>query len=367
MLRIIPLLLVVLIPSTEAPAQYPRDFALRLQRILGNGCGEWVTRDGIWGPETEGAYRRCRKGYGLPEDIGTFMEELWQRKLALILLHRMGFLSGRYDLGDQTLISDALRRVSVDRGIKPPLKLHPGDIRRLYRWYMQNPQEGSLGAALQDNDLPFTGLELFIQVFKREEEVHVFARRADRDLPFVRLKVFPVTGSPFTYPFDGDPEMAGPKTVEGDGKVPEGCYRLVWQNEWSDFYLGYLLSYPHDGDRIRRDYWRAESRSGGAIVLHGSTATIGCIPIGNAGIEELFLLLNKNGRANQGYATIHIFPCRFGVPENERILRCYGSVRPELVPFWESLRPIYRYFEQNRRIPSVGFDDTMGYYELNSL
>jgi murein L,D-transpeptidase YafK len=361
---VILLLLAILIPGAEAQAQHSRDRVMRLQRMLGNGCDEWVTRDGIWGPETEAAYQRCRKKGDLPEDIDAFMEELWHRKLALILLHQLDYLPVKYDLGDRNMLTDALRQVSIDRGIKPILMLRPADINRLYQWYIQNPPEGSLGRALRDKGMPFTGLEIYIQVFKKEEEVHVFAREGGEDSPFARLKILPVARSPFTYPPNGDPERAGPKTVRGDCKVPEGCYRITWQNKWSTFYLGYLLSYPHDGDRIRRNYWEAGSRSGGAIVLHGSDATIGCIPIGDAGIEELFLLLNKNWSAHYGHGTIHIFPCRFGVPKNERILRRYGNARRELVPFWESLRPIYRYFEQNRLIPLVRFDESTGYYQL---
>ena len=68
----------------------------RLQRTLKNGCGEWgLEVDGMLGPETLGAYRRCWTAYGFPEaerlgqaqDIEAFTEEMWHRKWSLILLH----------------------------------------------------------------------------------------------------------------------------------------------------------------------------------------------------------------------------------------------------------------------------------------
>ena len=371
-LRTICLFLIAGLPSAESVAQPSGDRVLELQRVLRNGCGEWVTRDGIMGPRTLGAYGRCRERYGFPpanspgqrEDVEAFIQELWCRKLAVVLLHQLGYLPHRYELSDRELIEDAFAQACRERGIDPLSELSPENVERLYRWYMQHSPAGTLGAALQAHHLPFTGLELFFQAFKKEAQVRVFARRAGRNTPFVLLKVFPITGSPFTYPAGGDPDRAGPKTIEGDFRVPEGCYGLVWQNQWSDFYLGYLLSYPHEGDRIRRDFWRAGPRSGGAIVLHGEAATIGCIPVGNAAIEEIFLLLNKNGRADRGYARIHIFPCRFDVPENQRILDYYARARPELAPFWECLRLVYQHFEETRQLPEVGFDAETGYYML---
>ncbi len=355
---------------SEAAAQPSGDLVRTLQRVLRNGCGERVVRDGILGPETRGSYRRCQERFGFSpvdsvgraEAIEAFIRELWNRKLALILLHRFGRLRDAYDLSRRGVIEDALQGVSADLEISPPLEVNFGDLLRLYQWYAQYPPAGSLAAALRDNRLPFSGLEIYIQVFKKEAELRVFARPTGRETAFVLLKVFPVTGSPFRYPPEGTPRMAGPKTLEGDYKVPEGCYRLTWQNRWSDFYLGYPLSYPNRPDKIRRRYWNAGSNSGGDIVLHGRTATIGCIPVGDPAIEEIYLLLDRNWVRNRAFGQIHIFPCRFDIEENEHILQYYAYARPELRDFWDGLRPVYRFFEEHRRVPEVGFDPETGYY-----
>ena len=45
----------------------------------------------------------------------------------------------------------------------------------------------------------------------------------------------------------------------------------------------------------RRKYWRAGNRSGCALVVHGGNVSLGCILIGDSGIEELFLLLRVKG------------------------------------------------------------------------
>ncbi|MFP6642114.1 MAG: hypothetical protein VCF24_00930 [Candidatus Latescibacterota bacterium] len=58
--------------------------------------------------------------------------------------------------------------------------------------------------------------------------------------------------------------------------------------------------------------------------------------MGNPAIEELFLVLLNRNRAPG--TRIHIYPCRFGEEENEKILSYYASVRPELGEFWDSMR-----------------------------
>jgi murein L,D-transpeptidase YafK len=363
------LILLIMVQSVEGTA-LTRDQVFQLQRVLDNGCREWVTRDGLFGSETRSAYQRCRSRMGIAphdapgesDDIQAFVAELWLRKRALILLHRLGYLSDYYELDDRKKIVQALERISTEKKITPQLSLSTADLGRLDSWCRQHPLPLSLTSSLRTYGLPDTGLEIYLQVFKKEEQVQVFARRRDSGDSFLPLWVFPVMGSPFTYPPDGREKDAGPKTVQGDGKVPEGCYRLTWQNEWSDFYLGYLVSYPHGGDRIRRDRWQPGRGTGGAIVLHGDAVTIGCIPVGDSGIEELFLLLSRNGSTKKGYATLHIFPCRFDVPENEGILHRYGALRTELADFWNSLRPVYRYFEKYHRLPEIDFDRQTGYY-----
>jgi len=362
---------ILLVVAQSAEGKAPtRDQIFQLQRVLDNGCREWVTRDGLLGPETLSAYQRCRSRMdialhdapGESGDIQAFVAELWLRKRALILLHRLGYLSGYYELDDRKKIVRVLERISTEKKITPRISLNTADLGRLDSWYRRHPLPLSLTSSLRTYGLPDTNLEIYLQVFKKEEQVHVFARRRNSGDPFLPLWVFPVMGSPFTYSPDGRGKDAGPKTVQGDGKVPEGCYRLTWQNEWSDFYLGYLISYPHRGDRIRRDRWQPGRGTGGAIVLHGDAVTIGCIPVGDSGIEEIFLLLSRNGRTKQGYATLHIFPCRFDVPENEEILQHYGTLRPELVDFWDGLRSIYRYFEKYQCLPDIDVGRETGYY-----
>jgi murein L,D-transpeptidase YafK len=59
----------------------------------------------------------------------------------------------------------------------------------------------------------------------------------------------------------------GAKERQGDGRTPEGRYRLDWRNPQSRFYRSIHISYPDGEDRARaRDLGVSP---GGAIMIHG--------------------------------------------------------------------------------------------------
>lgn len=100
-----------------------------------------------------------------------------------------------------------------------------------------------------------------------------------------------VNGAPFRlarWPFTATSGGIGPKRKAGDGQIPEGIYPLDGLNPNSLFHLSVRVGYPNDDDRAR-----AAARGddpGGDIFVHGGAASIGCIAIGDAAIDELFVL-----------------------------------------------------------------------------
>lgn len=100
-----------------------------------------------------------------------------------------------------------------------------------------------------------------------------------------------------TYPFTAYSGTLGPKLREGDGQIPEGVYRLEYLNPNSRFHLSMKLDYPNAFDREKG---RLDDREklGFDIFIHGRDTTIGCIPIGDEAIEELFLLVAEIGMEN---------------------------------------------------------------------
>jgi len=95
-------------------------------------------------------------------------------------------------------------------------------------------------------------------------------------------------------------DPVGHKQEEGDGRTPEGCYRVSGRNPHSAFHLSLRVSYPNAQDRERAR--RRGVSPGGDIFIHGwpngSTGgpgrhptgdwTLGCIAVTSPEIEELW-------------------------------------------------------------------------------
>lgn len=96
----------------------------------------------------------------------------------------------------------------------------------------------------------------------------------------------------------------GPKLREGDRQVPEGIYRIEGLNPNSSFHLSLKLNYPNAFDL---EHAQAEGRMqpGSNIFIHGKTASVGCLAMGDEAIEELFTLTADVGI---GHVTVLIAP-----------------------------------------------------------
>jgi len=99
------------------------------------------------------------------------------------------------------------------------------------------------------------------------------------------------------YPFTNFSGKLGPKLKQGDRQIPEGIYKLDYLNPNSSFHLSMKVNYPNEFDRMMAKFDQRE-KLGYDIFIHGGTATIGCIPIGDDKIEELFYIVAKVGIEN---------------------------------------------------------------------
>jgi len=91
--------------------------------------------------------------------------------------------------------------------------------------------------------------------------------------------------------------VAGPKLRQGDRQVPEGIYRIEELNPNSHYHLSMKLNYPNEFDIFHA--WQEERTDPGSdIFIHGKTASIGCLAMGDDAIEELFVLTAQVGVEN---------------------------------------------------------------------
>lgn len=97
-----------------------------------------------------------------------------------------------------------------------------------------------------------------------------------------------------TYPFTSFSGTLGPKLREGDRQIPEGIYSIEYLNPNSRYHLSFKLNYPNAFDREMAAH-DGRTNLGDDIMIHGSNATIGCIPVGDEAIEEIFVAVAKAG------------------------------------------------------------------------
>lgn len=88
------------------------------------------------------------------------------------------------------------------------------------------------------------------------------------------------------------PAPLGHKQREGDGRTPEGRYRISARNPRSRFHLSLRISYP-DPDDLARAQAQAVP-AGGDIMIHGNPErrggdwTEGCVAVSDAEMEAIW-------------------------------------------------------------------------------
>lgn len=185
---------------------------------------------------------------------------------------------------------------------------------------------------------------LFLRAFKAEQELEVWVSQAENGV-FQHLHTYPICKS------SGD---LGPKRKEGDLQVPEGFYHIDRMNPNSSYHLSMGLNYPNASDKIRGD----QDQPGSDIFIHGDCVTVGCLPMTDSKIEELYMMVTQAQKNGQQEVPVHIFPARLSSPAFQE-----EFVASPHQLFWQELLPIYQYFEAHRKLPAIQIG-TDGDYQL---
>src|SRR5262245_26020749 len=180
-------------------------------------------------------------------------------------------------------------------------------------------KEGPLRRLFSEKGVPFPPGGVFLRLFKREQQLELWAGPGGR-APLTLVRVYPVCAT------SGE---LGPKRRQGDGQVPEGFYRIDHWNPESQFHLSLRVDYPNRADRLRETH----GRPGGDIYVHGSCVTIGCVPIGDDAIKELYVVAVEARAAGQPTLPIHLFPTRLDAAGLGYLDRLAGGDRA-LREFW---------------------------------
>jgi len=153
-----------------------------------------------------------------------------------------------------------------------------------------------------------------MQAFKAEQILQVYISTTNLSWSLIR-----------EYPFCNFSGTLGPKIREGDRQIPEGIYKIKVFNPKSKFYLSMGLDYPNERDMKIAD----PKRPGSDIYIHGGCSTVGCIPITDEKIAELYLLAQS---ANPNIEVV-ILPFK----SNKKNQLQYFIEYPEHEEFWKNL------------------------------
>jgi len=180
---------------------------------------------------------------------------------------------------------------------------------------------------------------IYIRSFKYDSQMEVWVKNDIKD-PFQLFKTYKICALAGTL---------GPKRMAGDFQVPEGFYYINEFNPKSNYYLSLGLNYPNVSDRILSD----SLQPGGDIYIHGSCVTVGCIPITDGQIDELYILAAHAKDAGQDFIPVHIFPIRYNVKRSSDYLNKLAKDDPSLKQFALRLEDAFDYFEKYRQLPVI--------------
>ncbi len=179
--------------------------------------------------------------------------------------------------------------------------------------------------------------DIYLRAFKSQNELELWARNNESS-EYKLVK---------TYHICAISGLLGPKKHEGDRQVPEGYYFIEEFNPRSEYYLSLLLNYPNYSDQLNN-----KINIGGHIYIHGGCVTVGCVPMTDDGIRELYTVCLNAKLSGEEYIPVHIFPTRLTKNGMSYLGREFPN-DPVRQQFWASLKAGYDYFEKNHKLLPV--------------
>jgi murein L,D-transpeptidase YafK len=200
-------------------------------------------------------------------------------------------------------------------------------------------KEDTLQKQFAAKKLDWPAKYIYIRSFKYDSELEIWVKN-DRKEPYQLFKTYKVCALAGSL---------GPKRMEGDYQVPEGFYFISEFNPRSNYHLSLKVNYPNPSDKVLSDLYRP----GGDIYIHGSCVTVGCIPVNNQQIEEIYILAAYAKNKGQDFIPVHIYPIRYNKKRSTDYLATLTKTDSQLKTFTDNLKNVYEHFEQTRQLPVI--------------
>jgi murein L,D-transpeptidase YafK len=199
-------------------------------------------------------------------------------------------------------------------------------------------KEASVKKLFASKNVDITKTNLFFRAFKQEKIFEVWAT--------------PVNSTTYqlitTYQICAVSGTLGPKRVEGDYQVPEGFYYIDRFNPQSNFHLSLGINYPNASDKILGQH----GKLGGDIFIHGGCVTVGCLPMTDDLIKELYVMAVEAKSYGQKQIPLHIFPAKLNEENMASLLQNF-ALDIKMHAFWSELKKGYDLFEKNKQLPAI--------------
>jgi|LakMenEpi03Aug12_release.lakeMendotaPanAssembly.Ray.scaffolds.fasta_scaffold02574_15 murein L,D-transpeptidase YafK len=206
--------------------------------------------------------------------------------------------------------------------------------------------EANIKKMFDEKNIKYPCTNILFRGLKANNELELWARNSIQDT-FVLIKLYKICA------LSG---ILGPKRYEGDKQVPEGFYFISDFKPNSNYHLSMLINYPNYSDLIGGD----KDHPGGDIYIHGACMTVGCLPMTDPIIEEIYIVSMQSRAQGQLNIPVHIYPVRYTQKSLDYIGKEYKNEK-EKQKFWVNLKRAYDYFETTHKILPVMYDENGDY------
>ncbi|MFY7964217.1 MAG: L,D-transpeptidase family protein [Chitinophagaceae bacterium] len=208
-------------------------------------------------------------------------------------------------------------------------------------------KQDSIKKQFEKANLSYPPKQVYLRSFKYDSELELWVRNSSKDTfkLFKTYKVCALSGS------------LGPKRIEGDFQVPEGFYQVNNFNPKSIYHLSLGINYPNASDEMLSD----STKPGGDIYVHGGCVTVGCIPIKDNQIEEVYMIASLAKENGQDFIPVHIFPVKFNSTKSYHYLALTCKENKDYQEFAVTLQQVYDYFNHYKKLPIIGVDGKGNY------
>ncbi|MBI9058486.1 MAG: L,D-transpeptidase family protein [Labilibaculum sp.] len=201
-------------------------------------------------------------------------------------------------------------------------------------------KEQGIKDLLKSKNIKIENLEIYLRAFKKEKKIQLWGKNKS-DQKFKLIK---------EYKICRNSGKLGPKRTKGDLQVPEGFYHIDRFNPYSNFHLSLGINYPNPSDKTLG----TKDNLGGDIFIHGSCVTIGCLPITDEQIKELYLFCIEAKNNGQNTIPVTIFPTVMSDENYDSLLKKYKE-DTDKTELWEELKLAYDIFNRTKEMPAIRF------------